>query len=55
MCQVSLKDMEINGSKNNNKNLEDIAVKREQEIKTLENICKELVDQNDKLTKQLTR
>ena len=46
--------MEITGLKNQNKNLEDIAMKREQERKTLENRCKELVDQNNKLTKQVT-
>ena len=34
--------------------MEDIAVKREQERKTLENICKELVDHNNKLIKQVT-
>ena len=51
MSQVSIKYMEITGLKNQNKNLEDIVVKREQERKTLENRCKELVDQNNKLTK----
>ena len=54
MSQVSLKDMEITGLKNQNKILEDIATKREQERKALENKCKELVDKNNKLTKQVT-
>ena len=45
--------MEITVLKNQNKNLEDIATKREQERKTLENKCKELVDKNNKLTKQV--
>ena len=54
MSQVSLKELEITGLKNQNKNLEDIATKREQGRKTMENKCKELVDKNNKLTKQVT-
>ena len=54
MSQVSIKDMEIAGLNNQNKNLEDIAVKREQQRKVLENRCKDLVVQNNKLTKQVT-
>ena len=54
MSQVSIRDMQITGLKNQNKNLEDIATKREQEWKTLENKCKEMVDKNNKLTKQVT-
>ena len=54
MSQVNLKDMEITGLKNQNKNLEDIAVKREQERKTSKNRCKEMVDHNNKLTKKVT-
>ena len=46
--------MEITGLKNQNKTLEDIAVKREQERKVWESKCKELVDKNNKLTKQVT-
>ena len=53
MSQVSLRDMEITGLKKQNKNLEGVAVKREQERKTLENKCKEMVDKNNKLTKQV--
>ena len=51
MSQVSLKELEITGLKNQNKNLEDIAGKRELERKKLEDKCKELVDKNKKLTK----
>ena len=40
--------------KNQNKNLEDIAGKREFERKKLEEKCKELVDKNNKLTEQVT-
>ena len=55
MSQVSLKELEITGLKNQNKNLEDIAGKRELERKKLVDKCKELVDKNNKLTKQVTR
>ena len=44
--------MESTSLKNQNKNLEDTATKREQERKALENKCKELVDKN-KVTGQL--
>ena len=54
MSQVSLIDMEITGLKNHNKNLEDIAIKREQERKAWESKCKEMADKNNKLTKQVT-
>ena len=54
MSQVSLKELEITGLKNQNKNLEDIAGKRELERNKLEDKCKELVDKNNKLTKQVT-
>ena len=54
MSQVSLKELEITGLKNQNKNLEDIDWKRELERKKLEEKCKELVDKNNKLTKQVT-
>ena len=53
MSQVSLRDMEITGLNNQNKILEDIVVKREQERKKSENKCKELIDENNKLTKQV--
>ena len=51
MSQVSLKDLEITGLKNQNKNLEDIAGKRENEGKDLEDKCKELVENNIKFEK----
>ena len=54
MSQVSLKELEITGLKNQNKNLEDIDGKRELERKKLEDKCNELVDKNNKLTKQVT-
>ena len=53
MSQVSLKELEITRLKNQNKNV-DIAGKRELERKKLEDKCKELVDKNNKLTKQVT-
>ena len=53
--QVSLKELVIPGLKNQNKTLEDIAIKREQERKAMENKCNELVDKNNKLTKQVIR
>ena len=53
MSQVSLKELEITRLKNQNKNV-DIAGKRELERKKLEEKCKELVDKNNKLTKQVT-
>ena len=43
MSQASLKNLEIAGFKNQNKNLEDIAEKIQKERKTLEDKCKELV------------
>ena len=46
MSQVSIRDMEITSLKNQNKNLQDTATKKEQERKALENKCKELVDKN---------
>ena len=53
MSQVSLKNLEIIGLKNEIKNLEDIAEKREKERKTLEDKCKEMVENNNKLEKQV--
>ena len=53
MSQVSIKELEITGWKNQNKNLEDIAGKRELERKKLEEKCKELVDKNNKLQNRL--
>ena len=54
MSHVSIKDLETTGLKNQNKNLEDIDEKREKERKTLENKCKELAENNNKLEKQVT-
>ena len=54
MSQVSLRDMEITSLKKQNKTLEDIAIKREQERKVWESKYKELEDKNNKLTKQVT-
>ena len=51
MSQVSIRDMEITGLKNQNKNLEDIAEKREKERKTLKKNCKELVEKNNEFAK----
>ena len=39
MSQVKLRDVEITGLKQQNKNLEDIASKREEERKKLAEIC----------------
>ena len=39
MSQVSLRDLEIIRLKNQNKNLENLALKREEERKTWENKC----------------
>ena len=51
MSQVSLKNLEISILKNQNKNLEDIAEKRENERNKLEDKCEELVEKNNKLEK----
>ena len=55
MSQVCLRDLEIVGLKNQNKNLENATLKKEEERKALKNKCKDLLDKNDKLMKQLTR
>ena len=54
MSQVILRDLEITGLKNQNKNLENLALKREEEGKTWENKCKDLSDKNEKPMKQVT-
>ena len=54
MPQVSLKDLEITGLKKQKKNLEDMAVKKEHERNKLEDKCKELVEKNKKLEKQVS-
>ena len=54
MSEVSFKYLDIVGLKNQNKNLEIMALKREKERKYWEAKCKELQDKNDKLSKQFT-
>ena len=54
MSQFSLIYLDIIGLKNQNKNLENLALKREEERKTWENKCKYLSDKNDKIMKQVT-
>ena len=54
MPQGSLKELDIVGLRNQNKNLENIALKREQERKAWEAKCKELQDKNDNLLRQVT-
>ena len=55
MSPVSLRDLEITSLKNQNKILEDIDEKREHERKKSEDMCKDLVERNNKLAKQVTR
>ena len=61
MSQVSIKDLEINGKRNQNKNLKNLAVQREQERKTWEAKsqaweakCQEMLTKTDKLIKHVT-
>ena len=53
MSQVKLKDVELTGVKQQNKNLEDMALKKEEGKKKLEERCQELINQNAKLNKQV--
>ena len=53
MSQVKIKDVELTGVKNQNKNLEDMALKKEEEKKKLEERCQELINQNAKLNKKV--
>ena len=55
MSQVRLRDLEVVGLKIQNKNLVDEILKKEEERKALEKKCKELLDKNEKLVKQLSR
>ena len=48
-------DLEIVGLKRQNKNLVDAILKKEEEIKALQNKYKELLDKNHKLVNQLSR
>ena len=54
MSQVSLKALEITGLKKQNRDLVDMAKNKEKTRKMLEDKCKELVENNDKLTKQVS-
>ena len=49
-----MRDLEIVGLKNQNKNLENATLKKEEERKAMENKYKDLLDKNDKLVEQLT-
>ena len=53
MSQVKLKYVELTALKYQNKNIEEITLKREQEKKKVEEKCQELINQNTKLTKQV--
>ena len=53
MSQGSLKELEMTGLKNQNKNLEYMAENKEQERKKLEDKCKEPIEKNNKLAKQV--
>ena len=53
MSHVSIKYLELTRLRNQNKNLENLAVQREQERKTWEANCQELLSKNDKLIKQV--
>ena len=54
MSQVSLRDLEIVGLKNQNKNLKNTTLNKEEERKDSEGKYKELLEKNDKLMKQVT-
>ena len=54
MSQMSIKYLELTGLKNQIKNLENLALQREQERKTWEAKFQELQTKNDKLMKQVT-
>ena len=53
MSQVKLRDVELTGLNMQNKNLEGMDFKKEEEKKKLTEICQELLDQNAKLNKQI--
>ena len=54
MSQVSMKELKLLGLKNQNKNLESLDLKREQERKAWEAKFQELQSKNNKLMKQVT-
>ena len=53
MSQVKLKEVYLTGLKQQNHNLEDISLKKEEEKKKLEERYQELINKNVKLTKQV--
>ena len=53
MSQVNLKDVELTRLNQQNQNLEETILKREQEKKEVEGIYQELMNQNTKSTKQV--
>ena len=53
MSPVKLRDVELTGVKQQNKNLEDMPLKKEEKKKKLEERCQELINQNAKLNKQV--
>ena len=53
MSQLKLKEVELIGLKQQNQNLEDISLKKEEEKKKPEERCQGLINQNTKLTKKL--
>ena len=55
MSRVGLEELELVGLKNQNKNLEILPLKREQERKAWEAKCQELQSKYDKLMKQVYR
>ena len=55
MSQVILRDKEIMGLNNQNKNLVEAVKKKEEEMRLFQNKNKEFLDKNDKLVKQLPR
>ena len=54
MSQVIPRDLKIVGLKNQNKNLENVTLKKEEERKYWECKCKDLLDKNEKLMNQVT-
>ena len=54
MSHVILKELELVGLKNQNKNMEILDLKREPERKVQEAKCQELKSKNDKLMKHVT-
>ena len=53
MSQVNLRDVELTGLKQQNKNLEDVASKKKEEKRKLIERCQEFLEQIAKLSKQV--